>query len=147
MFQLIHIVIRLTMNKALSDFFRSITSLPSDITLLSLPAAPIFEIICLACQRQLTAVWLSLANMLVIQLDPPTLFAASTLKSTPSPEALGVISTLLPILLESSLGVLGQPGAMEAVGVPCAFFRTRALIVSCCRILTSCRPFSGAWIP
>lgn len=99
---------------ALSDFFRSITSLPSDITLLSLPAAPIFEIICLACQRQLTAVWLSLANMLVIQLDPPTLFSASTLKSTPSPEALGVISTLLPILLEASLGVLGQPGAMEA---------------------------------
>ncbi|KAG1733765.1 armadillo-type protein [Suillus occidentalis] len=99
---------------ALSDFFRSITSLPSDITLLSLPAAPIFEIICLACQRQLTAVWLSLANMLVIQLDPPTLFSASTLKSTPSPEALGAISTLLPILLEASLGVLGQPGAMEA---------------------------------
>jgi hypothetical protein len=99
---------------ALSDFFRSITSLPSDITLLSLPAAPIFEIICLACQRQLTAVWLSLATMLVIQLDPPVLFPTSTLKSTPSPEALGVISTLLPILLEASLGVLGQPGAMEA---------------------------------
>ncbi|KAG1744571.1 armadillo-type protein [Suillus paluster] len=99
---------------ALSDFFRSITSLPSDTTLLSLPAAPIFEIICLACQRQLTAVWLSLANMLVIQLDPPTLFTASTLKSAPSPEALGVISTLLPLLLETSLGMLGQPGAMEA---------------------------------
>ncbi|KAG2354786.1 ARM repeat-containing protein [Suillus spraguei] len=99
---------------ALSDFFRSITSLPSDITLLSLPAAPIFEIICLACQRQLTAVWLSLATMLVIQLDPPILFSTSTLKSTPSPEALGVISTLLPVLLEASLGVLGQPGAMEA---------------------------------
>ncbi|KAG1808060.1 armadillo-type protein [Suillus subaureus] len=99
---------------ALSDFFRSITSLPSDITLLSLPAAPIFEIICLACQRQLTAVWLSLATMLVIQLDPPVLFSTSTLKPTPSPEALGVISTLLPVLLEASLGVLGQPGAMEA---------------------------------
>ncbi|KAG1884709.1 armadillo-type protein [Suillus subluteus] len=98
----------------LSDFFRSITSLPSDITLLSLPAAPIFEIICLGCQRQLTAVLLSLATMLVIQLDPPALFSTSTLKSTPSPEALGVISTLLPVLLEASLGVLGQPGAMEA---------------------------------
>lgn len=139
-------IIRLTLNKALSDFFRSITSLPSDITLLSLPAAPIFEIVCLACQRQLTAVWLSLANMLVIQLDPPTLFSTSTLKSTPSPEALGVISTLLPILLEASLGVLGQPGAMEAVGVPCTIFE-RLLMVSCYRILTSCRPFSDAWIP
>lgn len=56
--------------------------------------------------------------MLVIQLDPPTLLTASTLKSAPSPDALGVLSTLLPILLEASLGVLGQPGAMEAVGVP-----------------------------
>jgi hypothetical protein len=138
-------IIRLTLNKALSDFFRSITSLPSDITLLSLPAAPIFEIICLACQRQLTAVWLSLATMLVIQLDPPVLFPTSTLKSTPSPEALGVISTLLPILLEASLGVLGQPGAMEAVSVPCAIFE-RVLMISC-RILTSCRHFSDAWIP
>jgi hypothetical protein len=107
-------------NKALSDFFRSITSLPSDITLLSLPAAPIFEIICLACQRQLTAVWLSLASMLVIQLDPPTLFISSTLKSAPSPEALSVLSTLLPVLLEASLGVLGQPGAMESVSVHCS---------------------------
>jgi hypothetical protein len=107
-------------NKALSDFFRSITSLPSDITLLSLPAAPIFKIICLACQRQLTAVWLSLASMLVIQLDSPTLFISSTLKSAPSPEALGVLSTLLPVLLEASLGVLGQLGAMESVSVHCS---------------------------
>jgi len=65
------------------------------------------------------AVWLSLASMLVIQLDPPTLLTASTLKSGPSSEALGVISHMLPILLEVSLGVLGQPGAMEAVSVHC----------------------------
>jgi len=104
----------------LSDFFRSITSLPSDTTLLSLPAAPIFEIICVACRRQLTAVWLSLASML--ELDPPTSFTSSTLKSGPSSEALGVLSTLLPILLEASLGVLGQPGAMEAVSTHCTVY-------------------------
>jgi len=55
--------------------------------------------------------------MLIIQLDPPTLFTAPTIKSAPSSEALGVLSTLLPTLLEASLGMLGQPGAMEAVGI------------------------------
>ena len=106
----------------MSDFLRSITSLPSDTTLLSLPAAPIFETIYIVCRRQLTAVWLSLASMLVIQLDPPTLCSASTLKCGPSFEALGVLSTLLLILLEVSLGVLRQPGAMEVVSIHCTVY-------------------------
>jgi hypothetical protein len=55
--------------------------------------------------------------MLLIQLDSPTLFTESMLKSGPSSEALGVLSTLLPILLEASLGVLGQTGEKEAVSV------------------------------
>ncbi|KAH7882096.1 armadillo-type protein, partial [Phlebopus sp. FC_14] len=102
-----------SISDALSDFFRSITSLPSDITLLSLPAGPLLELICVACQRQLTAVWLSLANMLVIQLDPPT-FTPSTLKSPPNMEAVAVLSNALPLLLQMSLSMLGQSGAMEA---------------------------------
>ncbi|KAH7927601.1 ARM repeat-containing protein [Leucogyrophana mollusca] len=103
-----------SVSDALSDFFRSITSLPSDTTLLSLPAGPILELICIACQRQLTAVWLSLASMLVIQLDPPTLFSSSTLKSGPDAEAQGVIANALPSLLQTSLTMLGQPKTMES---------------------------------
>ncbi|KIJ61703.1 hypothetical protein HYDPIDRAFT_115503 [Hydnomerulius pinastri MD-312] len=103
-----------SVSDALSDFFRSITSLPSDITLLSLPAGPILELICVASQRQLTAVWLSLANMLIIQLDPPTMFTVSTLKQPPNVEAMTVLSNVLPVLLQTSLSMLGQTGAMES---------------------------------
>jgi hypothetical protein len=100
--------------QALSDLIKSITSLPSDITLLSLPAGPLLELVCLASQRQLTAVWLSLANMLIIQLDPPSPLLL-TLKTEPDSEAHGIISRVFPVLLETSLSSLGQPGAMEAV--------------------------------
>lgn len=101
--------------QALSEFLRSITCLPSDITLLSLPPGPLLELICMASQRQLTAVWLSLANMLTIQLDPPTMFLNSTLKTPPNVEGMAVVLRALPVLLQTSLSMLGQPGAMESV--------------------------------
>ncbi|KAF9228193.1 ARM repeat-containing protein [Gyrodon lividus] len=103
-----------SVSDALSDLFRSITSLPSDITLLSLPAGPLLELICIASQSQLTAVWLSLATMLIIQLDPPTMFNTSTLKSPPNIEGMSVLSNVLPVLLQTSLSILGQQGAMES---------------------------------
>ena len=103
------------LEKALSDLFKSITSLPSDMTLISLPPGPLLELVCISAQRHLTAVWLSLASMLIIQLDPPSLFP-STLKSGPNPEVLAIVSQVFPILLETALSSLGQPGAMEAVG-------------------------------
>ncbi|EGN94778.1 hypothetical protein SERLA73DRAFT_171188 [Serpula lacrymans var. lacrymans S7.3] len=98
---------------ALSELFRSITALPSDMTLLSLPAGPLLELVCFASQRQLTAIWLTLANMLIIQVDPPTLIP-STLKSGPNVEAQTVLSNVLPALLQTSLTALGHPGAMES---------------------------------
>ncbi|KAF8835272.1 ARM repeat-containing protein [Paxillus ammoniavirescens] len=103
-----------SVSDALSDFFRSITSLPSDTTLMSLPAGPLLELICIASQRQLTAVWLTLATMLIIQLDPPAMFNTSTLKSPPNIEGMAVLSNVLPVLLQTSLSILGQPGAMES---------------------------------
>ncbi|KAG9308679.1 armadillo-type protein [Chiua virens] len=103
-----------SVSDALSEFLRSITSLPGDITLLSLPAGPLLELICMASQRQLTAVWLSLANMLIIQLDPPTMFTTSTLRTPPNVEGMAVVSSALPVLLQTSLSMLGQQGAMES---------------------------------
>ncbi|KAF8995387.1 armadillo-type protein [Cyathus striatus] len=97
---------------ALSDLFKSITSLPSDITLISLPAGPLLELVCLAAQRQLTAVWLSLATILIAQLNPPPF--SLTLKAGPSAEAEAVVANTLPVLLQCALGALGVPGAMEA---------------------------------
>ncbi|KAH9886674.1 ARM repeat-containing protein [Cubamyces lactineus] len=96
---------------ALSDLFKSITALPSDVTLLSLPAGPLLELVCLAAQRQLTAVWLSLAQVLVIQLNPPSLLP-TTFKSEPSPEASEVALNVLQVLLQTSLSMFAQPGAM-----------------------------------
>ena len=103
--------------QALSEFLRSITCLPSDITLLSLPPGPLLGLICVASQRQLTAVWLTLANMLIIQLDPPIMFTTMTLKTPPNVEGMTVVSNVLPVLLQTSLSMLGQPGAMESVRV------------------------------
>ncbi|TFK48147.1 ARM repeat-containing protein [Heliocybe sulcata] len=102
-----------SVSDALSDLFKSITSLPTDATLISLPPGPLLELVCIASQRQLTAVWLSLASMLFPQLDPPPAITTS-LVSTPSPENWAVVTNVLPVLLQISLTFLGQPGAMEA---------------------------------
>ncbi|KAI0772392.1 ARM repeat-containing protein [Trametes elegans] len=98
---------------ALSDLFKAITALPSDVTLISLPAGPLLELVCVAAQRQLTAVWLSLANMLIIQLNPPSLIP-TTFKSEPSAEASEIARNVLQLLLQTSLNVFAQPGVMAS---------------------------------
>ncbi|TBU41864.1 ARM repeat-containing protein [Dichomitus squalens] len=100
-----------TVTDGLSDLFKAITALPSDLTLISLPAAPLLELVCLAAQRQLTAVWLSLATMLIIQLNPPSL-VPTTFKSEPTSEASEVALKVLTILLRTSLSAFSQPGVM-----------------------------------
>ncbi|KAH8077079.1 ARM repeat-containing protein [Cristinia sonorae] len=97
---------------ALSDLFKAITALPSDLTLLSLSAEPLLEIICVASQRQLTAVWLSLATMLTIQLDPPTLLPP-LFKTPPNTAAHGVVLNVLAVLLQAAMQLFSQPGAMQ----------------------------------
>jgi len=103
----------LSIEKALSDLFKSITSLPTDITLISLPAGPLLEIVCFAAQRQLTAVWLSLASILIAQLNPPVF--SLNMKSGPTPEALQTVQRLLPLLMQCGLSALSAEGYMEAV--------------------------------
>lgn len=98
-------------NHALSDLFKSITCLPGDVTLISLPAGPLLELVCIAAERQLTAAWLSLAAILIAQLNPPVFVL--TLKARPSPEAETVVASALPMLLQCGLGLLGAAGAME----------------------------------
>lgn len=53
--------------------------------------------------------------MLTVQLAKPTLDLAN-LKLVPNPDSQRILSTVLPLLLQSSLQGLGQPGVMEAVG-------------------------------
>ncbi|KAF8632069.1 hypothetical protein AX15_002067 [Amanita polypyramis BW_CC] len=98
---------------ALSDLFKSITCLPHDITLISLPAGPLLELVCFASQRHLTAAWLSLATILISQLNPPPLVVSAP-KAMPPPEVHAVVTAALPVLLQCSLSHLGQPGAMAA---------------------------------
>lgn len=103
--------------QALSEFFKAVTSLPSDITILSLSPGPLLSLICHAAKRQLTAVWLSLAAILIVQLDPPTL-VPTTFKSMPSEGSKELVLNVLVVLLQTALGTLGQPGAMENVSIP-----------------------------
>jgi len=70
--------------------------------------------VCRAAQRQLTGVWLALANMLVIQLDPPASFTVS-LRAVPSNEVLTVVRDVVGVLLQATLDTLGVEGGMEAV--------------------------------
>jgi hypothetical protein len=51
--------------------------------------------------------------MLIIQLDPLSLLP--TLKIGSTAEANGIMSNIPPVLLQLSLGFLGQSGAMELV--------------------------------
>lgn len=104
-----------SIEKALSDLFKSITSLPTDITLISLPAGPLLEIVCFAAQRQLSAVWLSLASILIAQLNPPVF--SLNMKSGPTPEAFQVVQRLLPVLMQCGLSALSVEGYMEAVSL------------------------------
>jgi hypothetical protein len=125
--------------------FKSITSLPSDTTLISLPAGPLLELVCLAAQRQLTAAWLSLAAILFAQLNPPV-FSLNA-KSGPTREAQIYVERLLPVLLQCGLGSLSMDGAMDAVWVflNFFFFSIHVHVFFCDRILISYKNFSHAW--
>ncbi|KAI0051285.1 hypothetical protein FA95DRAFT_1676011 [Auriscalpium vulgare] len=98
---------------ALSDLFKSITALAADATLISLPPAPLLELVCRAAQRQLTALWLALATILVVQLNPPAL-ASVALRATPSAETLDIVQNVTRALLDIALPVLGGAGYLEA---------------------------------
>jgi len=67
----------------------------------------------MAIQRQVTATWISLATILIAQLNPPV-FALSA-KPGPKLEAEAVVREALPVLLRSVLGMMGMQGAMESV--------------------------------
>ena len=100
--------------QTLSDLVKAITSLPSDITLITLPASPLLELVCFAAQERLTATWLSLASILIAQLNPPV--SSLTLRGAPSPEAEMGVRQVLPVLLQCSLAFLTKDDAMESVG-------------------------------
>lgn len=92
------------------------TSLPGENTLLSLSPAPVLEIICAAAQRQVTAIWLSLATMLTAQLNPPSFTTIRTLPDDRAlKEAQDVAAKATAILVETTLKYLSAPGAMDSV--------------------------------
>jgi len=131
--------------QALSDLFKSVTAFPIDESLISLATAPLLEIVCRAVQRQLTAVWLSLANMLIVQLDPPSL-RPSALRAVPSTEARRLVLNVVSVMLETALTFLAIPGAMEAVcdsviQCPSKSLKERTLY----RIRISCKGSSTSW--
>lgn len=90
----------------------AITSLPTDMTLLSLPPEPLLQLVCVALERQPTAVWLSLAAKLIHQLDPPSL---SSLLAIPTEVAKKAVLSALTIILETCLRFFQTEGTMEAV--------------------------------
>ncbi|KAF5368680.1 hypothetical protein D9757_010224 [Collybiopsis confluens] len=108
----------------LNDLVKSITSLPSDATLITLPAPPLLEIVCFALQRQATASWLTLTGILINQLSLPALviFRAKDMerearqrkgRAQTEEQAKQVVFGVLPAVLNAALAVFSTPGGME----------------------------------
>ncbi|KAJ7056646.1 armadillo-type protein [Mycena amicta] len=100
--------------------FKAITALPDDITLISLPPAPLLGVVCQAAGRRLTAVWLSLAAILIGQLNPPPLLLTD--KSGPTQEAEQYVRDALRILVSAGLGLFAAPGGMMEPDIIQEFF-------------------------
>jgi hypothetical protein len=100
--------------QAISDLFKSITALPTDTTLISLAPAPLLECVCRAAQHELTAIWLSLANTLIMQLNPFSNF--KSLRPAVDPVILTMVKEFTGMLLETTLGMFNVPGKMQEVG-------------------------------
>ena len=109
----------LILPKAISDLFKAITCLPVDATLISLPPGPLLELVVAAARNQLQSVWLSLAGMLIGQLDPPSF---TTLSMGPTPEAENLVLNGLPPLLEPCFQVLNSTEAIEGVSIIFTFY-------------------------
>ncbi|KAF7312093.1 hypothetical protein MIND_00221600 [Mycena indigotica] len=92
----------------LSDLFKGITALPDDITLLSLPPAPLLGIVCQAATRKLTA------------LNPPPLLLSD--KSGPTIEAEECVQSSLRTLVSAGLGVFAAPGGIIEPDIVQEFF-------------------------
>ncbi|KZS87157.1 ARM repeat-containing protein [Sistotremastrum niveocremeum HHB9708] len=99
---------------SLSDLLKAITSLPSDTTLLTLPAPPLLilisSILSTPTPTPPSAIYISLLSRLILQLNPPDF---GTLKGGGSEENLGVLVRVLPGVLEGVLGFLGGVGVMD----------------------------------
>ena len=98
--------------QAVSDLLRAITSLPGDTTLLTLPPGPLLQFVCEVADKEISAIWLSQAGRLILQLNPPTF---SSLKPAASTETLDLLNRLVPVLIRSSLNVLAFQNGMVAV--------------------------------
>ncbi|KAK0200747.1 armadillo-type protein [Desarmillaria ectypa] len=113
--------------QAINELVKSITSLSSDATIISLPPAPLLSLVCMAAQRQLTASWLALATMLFAQMNPPPPMPLTgdedgllkhreaeleRQRAEEEERAKAVVIEVLPILLNVSLSFMAVPGAM-----------------------------------
>ncbi len=119
-------------SQAINELVKSITSLASDATIISLPPAPLLSLVCMAAERQLTASWLALATMLFAQMNPPPPMPLTgdedgllkrreaeleRQRAEEEERAKAVVIEVLPILLNVSLSFMAVPGAMVDVRV------------------------------
>lgn len=93
---------------------KSITALPSDATLLSLSPEPLLDLVCTAARVQLTAVWLSLAALLVVQLDPPVWPRLTKDSDAETQRRTNIVAQATTGLVGAGLAMLNSGVAMEA---------------------------------
>ncbi|CUA76173.1 Myb-binding protein 1A [Homo sapiens] [Rhizoctonia solani] len=98
---------------AVSELIKSITALPSDATLLSLSPEPLLELVCTAARVQLTAVWLSLAALLVVQLDPPMWPRLTKESDVEVQRRTSIVAQATSGLVAAGLTMLNSGAAME----------------------------------
>ena len=109
--------------QALGEVIKAITALPSDQTIVTLPPAPLLELVAASLRRNVTGVWLGLAGMLIGQLNPPST-TTGVLKTFPTPETRSFVARVLPSLVDPVMRVLNSPAALASEpDVAQAFFR------------------------
>jgi hypothetical protein len=94
------------------------------MTVISLPATPLLELVCRAVQRNMTATWLTLTGIMIPRLypDPPFPLDDPAVQAAKMAEnerlknhADEVVVQVLPVLLNACLPVLMKPGGMSEV--------------------------------
>ncbi|CAK5270766.1 unnamed protein product [Mycena citricolor] len=104
----------------LGDVVKSITALPADVTLLTLPGPPVLRLVVSVAEQQLSASWLSLAAGLVAAMNPPPAILAA--RTQPNAEAEECVTAALGVLARAGLRVFEGNGIVDHPDIVQDFF-------------------------
>ena len=114
---------RLTFSQSLSDLIKALSAAaPLDTGLLTVPPAPLMELICTALQRSVNSTWLALLSKLTASLTAATRDPDSPFKRDPGGEARAVVLRIFPAVIGIVLPWFGGVEGMRNVRLVVSVF-------------------------